>query len=86
MIVRTVEVPPQGQGVADAIYEFTPSLEIVNASFSQRYWEVHDQLFAQKTIDHDRAACPDKDGPGRIHVWSADRGWIDLRPKPAATP
>ena len=75
LTARTVEVPPMGQGVADAIYEFTPALDLVNASFSQRYWEVHDQLFAEKKLDHDRAACPDKDGPRLVHMWSADTGW-----------
>jgi hypothetical protein len=75
LIVRTVELPPLGQGAADAIYEFSPSLELVNASYSQRYWEVHDELFAEKKLDHDRAACPDKDGPRQLHVWTADTGW-----------
>jgi hypothetical protein len=75
LIARTVEVPPLGQGVADAIYEFTPTLDLVNASFSQRYWEIHDQLFADKTLDHDRAGCPDKDGPRLVHEWTPDSGW-----------
>lgn len=75
LIARTVEVPPAGQGVADVIYEFTPGLDLVAATFSQRYWEVHDQLFADKKLDHDRDTCPDKDGPPPIHMWSADSGW-----------
>lgn len=75
LIARTVEVPPMGQGVADAIYEFTPALDLIRASFSQRYWEVHDQLFAERKLDHDRSTCPDKDGPRQVHVWSAGAGW-----------
>ncbi|MEX2270279.1 MAG: hypothetical protein WD690_02320 [Vicinamibacterales bacterium] len=75
LVARTVEVPDAGQGVADAIYEFTPALDLVTASFSQRYWEVHDQLFAEKKLDHDRARCPDQDGPRPIHMWSPDAGW-----------
>jgi hypothetical protein len=75
VIARTVEVPPAGQGVADIIYEFSPDLVLVKASFSQRYWEVHDQLFAEKKLDHDRASCPDRDGPRPIHMWSAAEGW-----------
>jgi hypothetical protein len=75
LVARTVEVPAAGQGAADAIYEFTPGLDLVTASFSQRYWEVHDQLFAEQKLDHDRAACPDKDGPRQIHTWSAAAGW-----------
>jgi hypothetical protein len=75
LIARTVEMPAMGQGVADTIYEFTPALDLVSASFSQRYWEVHDQLFAEKKLDHDRTRCPDKDGPREIHVWSPEAGW-----------
>jgi hypothetical protein len=82
VIARTVEVPPMGQGVADAIYEFTPALDLVNASFSQRYWEVHDQLFSEKKLDHDRNACPDTDGPRQVHVWSAETGWTTRRNAP----
>lgn len=75
LIARTVEVPAEGQGAADVIYEFSPELDLIDATFSQRYWEVHDQLFADRKIDHDRAACPDRDGPRAIHTWSAAAGW-----------
>jgi len=83
VIARTVEVPAAGQGVADVIYEFTPALDLVTASFSQRYWEVHDQLFAEKKLDHDRAQCPDRAGPPAIHVWTPEAGW---RMQPARQP
>jgi hypothetical protein len=79
LIVRTVEVPPlDGQGAADAIYEFTPALELVSATYSQRYWEYHDRLQQEKKLDHDRAHCPFKDGPREIHVWSPEKGWTAL--------
>lgn len=85
LIARTVEVPPLGQGVADAIYEFTPSLDLVKASFSQRYWEVHDQLFAENKIDHDRSSCPDREGPRLVQVWTPEQGWKEIRLKPDTT-
>jgi len=80
LIVRTVEVPAQGQGVADAIYEFSPGLDLVRASFSQRYWEIHDQLEAEKKVDHNRANCPDKDGPRAIQQWTPEAGWRTASP------
>lgn len=85
LVVRTVEVPAAGQGVADAIYEFSPSLELVNASFSLRYWEVHEQLFAAQTIDHNRERCPDKDGPRQLQVWAPEKGWTEIRLRPDTT-
>ncbi|MBY0495211.1 MAG: hypothetical protein K2Y23_13450 [Cyanobacteria bacterium] len=76
VLVRTVEMPASDQSPAEAIYEFTPNLDLVSASFSERYWEAHDQLFARKQIDHDRAHCPDRDGPRSYQAWSPERGWI----------
>ena len=79
LTVRTVEMAPfGGQGAADAIYEFTQSLELVSASFSQRYWETHDRLEREKTIDHDRAHCPFKNGPREIESWSPETGWVTV--------
>lgn len=77
LIVRTVEVPPgpESAGAADAIYEFSPELELRSASFSQRYWEIHDRLEVEKKVNHSREACPDREGPRVIHTWSAERGW-----------
>lgn len=82
LIVRTVEVPDQGQGAADAIYEFTPGLEFVGASYSRRYWEIHDELTAARRIDHDRAHCPDRDGPREIQLWTPDGGWRVISRQP----
>lgn len=81
VIVRTVEVPPDDlvnstrQGAADALYEFTSDLELVRASFSQRYWDVHAELEAAKKLDHTRADCPDRDGPRALHTWTPNSGW-----------
>jgi hypothetical protein len=80
LIARTVEVPPlDGQGVADAIYEFTPALDLVSASYSQRYWEIHDRLEREKKLDHSRAQCPFRGGPPEIQIWKPDSGWTITR-------
>ncbi len=78
LVVRTVELSSGEQPPAEAIYEFTASLELVRASFSERYWEAHDQLFAAKRLDHDRTRCPDRAGPRPIEIWSPERGWASL--------
>lgn len=79
LIVRTVEVPAaEGQGAADAVYEFSPMLELLNASFGEYYWRIHERLQAEKKIDHDRAHCPFRNGPGPISVWTPETGWTVL--------
>jgi len=81
LIVRTVEVPAaEGQGAADAIYEFTTSLDLINASFGDYYWRIHDRLQLEKKVDHDRQHCPFRNGPGSIHIWTPESGWSVLAP------
>lgn len=72
--MRTIEVP-QGEGdAADAIYEFTLSLDLVGASFSTRYWDVHRELERQGKLDHTRDQCPDRNGPRDMRVWERATG------------
>ncbi|HWI16195.1 MAG TPA: hypothetical protein VNT81_00500 [Vicinamibacterales bacterium] len=80
LMVRTVEFPPlDGQGAADAIYEFSSSLDLVSATYSQRYWETHDRLERDGRLDHGRAACPFRNGPPEVHVWNRGTGWTVIK-------
>ena len=79
VVIRTVEASPTEQDVIDALYEFTPGLELVRASFSERYWEFHRRLEADGTLNHTREQCPDRAGPREIHVWEPARGWTTAR-------
>jgi hypothetical protein len=73
-IVRTIEMP-LATDAADAVYEFTPSLDLVRASFSDRYWEMHASLERQGKLTHTRAQCPDRDGPREVEMWEPRTGW-----------
>jgi len=75
LFVRTTEVAEHDRSPAEAIYEFTAGFELVSATFGERYWQLHDELFARRALDHDRAHCPDRDGPRPIHAWSPETGW-----------
>jgi hypothetical protein len=76
VLARTVEVPGElTQGGIDVIYEFTPSLELVRASLSGRYWEMHRSLELQGKLRHSQAECPDRYGPREILVWEPSTGW-----------
>lgn len=79
VVVRTVEVPAAEAEAIDALYAFTPSLDLISASFSARYWDVHRALEAQGRLDHTREQCPDRDGPREIHVWEPQTGWRTLK-------
>jgi hypothetical protein len=74
LIARTIEVGSD-DGDVDALYEFTPSFDLVRASFSERYWDMHRALELKGTITHTRELCPDRDGPRQIQVWDRATGW-----------
>ena len=74
IIARTLEVPSAGFESVDALYEFTPTLELIRASLSDRYWEVHRALEAQGKLGP-REQSPEKDGPREIEVWDPETGW-----------
>ena len=75
IVARTLEATLSADSVADAIYEFTPALDLVRTSFSERYWELHRRLEAEGKLGHDREACPDRDGPRGILMWTSAEGW-----------
>jgi hypothetical protein len=73
VIARTIEL--EGDAPAEAIYEFDLSLNLLNASFSERYWTAHRQLEANGALKHSIEQCPDAKGPGTIEVWRPGAGW-----------
>lgn len=75
---RTIEMPAE-HGDADAVYEFTATLDLVSAQFSERYWEMHRRLEADGRITHRRDQCPDRDGPREIQMWEPASGWRTVR-------
>jgi hypothetical protein len=74
LLARTIEMASAG-GDADALYEFTPSLDFVSARFSERYWDVHRALEAEGRIGHTREQCPDREGPRQVQEWKPETGW-----------
>ncbi len=88
IVARPIEVPSAGADAVDALYEFTPALELIGASFSARYWELHQALENQGKLDHPRDRCPDRGGPRQIQVWTPQQDWqtIAIRPSPSSGP
>lgn len=78
IVARSIEMPLDASGVIDVLYEFTHDLELVRASFGERYWEAHGLLEAQGKITHTQEDCPDRDGPRRFHRFTAATGWREL--------
>ena len=75
VVARTLEAEFTEQEGVEALYEFSPSLDLVRASYSDQYWHLHKTLEAQGKITHTRAQCPDRDGPRQIDVWEPRTGW-----------
>ena len=77
ILVRTIEVPRIADAV-EALYEFSSSLELLRASYGDRYWESHRALEAEGKIGHTREQCPSRDGPQGMTVWERTTGWQKL--------
>ena len=83
ILVRTIEIARIAEAV-EAFYEFSPSLELLGASYGDRYWEAHRTLEADGKIDHPRERCPYRDGPQGMTVWERTTGWQKLAVQSAA--
>jgi hypothetical protein len=55
-----VRVTQQTGVAADAIFEFSPALELRRAAFSGLYWDWHRRLESSGTLRHPADACPER--------------------------
>lgn len=60
---------------AVAMYEFDAGFKLVQASYSDTYWDLHRRLELEGRIDHAAEACPTRSGPASIESWSREGGW-----------
>ncbi len=72
---RTLEVPDGGPRVADAIYEFSPTLDLLRASYSDSYRDMRRALEARGALRIRAANGGDDERPGAVQVWEAANGW-----------
>lgn len=78
-IFRTYETQLGGPyRPAEALYKVSRNLEILSATFGDTYWDVHRQLEVAGIIMHDRAHCPDRNGPRVVREWDEQNGWRDI--------
>lgn len=76
IIAHTFEVPPaQGATWVEGIYTFTRSLDLIDASYSDRYSEVERALVAEGRLRSRSNNDGARPGPQYIEVWQPDTGW-----------
>ena len=82
VIIHTREAEPEASGspLSEAIYEFSPSMELQSASYGSDYWSRHRELELSGKLKHTRDQCPERDGPPVIYVWQPATGWRTVRP------
>ena len=76
--VHTIEVNRNAESV-EVLYDFSPSLDLLSASYGDRYWEMHRTLEAEGKINHTREGCPYRNGPPQAKVWEPSSGWRPLK-------
>jgi hypothetical protein len=76
LIAHTAEIEQEpGIGLTEALYEFSPTLELVSATYGSRYWDKHRALELAGKIAHTRENCPERDGPPFVWTWTREAGW-----------
>jgi len=65
-----------------AVYRFSDALVPESVAMSERYWEVHRDLFRRGTLDHPPERCPERTRGVTIRTWQADTGWTEVAVRP----
>lgn len=79
VVIRTIEVPYDGRsGAAQAVYELSPSLELLSATYSDRYWEEHRKLEAEEKLRHTIDRCPEL-SPNHVKIFDIETGWTQFK-------
>jgi hypothetical protein len=66
----------------EAIYEFTPEMQIRGFRFSDQYWDFHRHLELEGKLKHSAIDCPERTRPHLIRSWSPSSGWRDISVPP----
>ena len=81
-----VQVPEgAGPNVAATIYQLSPDMGVVQARFSDSFWEWHRRLEQEGRIRHTADTCPERRGT-QIQSWTRAAGWNVVRVPVDASP
>ena len=77
LTVRTKELERETEHgpVAEAVYEFSPALELTSASYGAAYWDRHKSLELAGRVTHTREQCPERHGPPVVYLWTPSADW-----------
>lgn len=82
IIARSDEVAREDDfgGMVEAVYEFSTDMTLLRATYGSRYWDKHRALEMEGRLKHSREACPEREGPPIVKVWTKAGGWRDVHP------
>ena len=65
-----------------AVYRFSEELMPESVAMSDRYWEIHREMFRAGKLDHSVEDCPERTDGVVVRMWEPDRGWSELKVLP----
>jgi hypothetical protein len=68
------------------VYRFSKDLMPESVAMSDRYWEIHREMFHTGKLDHAPEDCPERTQGVVVRMWRPERGWTDLKVPPTFTP
>jgi hypothetical protein len=71
------ETDPDSPAPGPNWIKYDLSEDFVPASYaiSDHFWTLHRQMEAEGKIHHTVEQCPERSGPRKVQMWSAERGW-----------
>lgn len=69
-----------------AVYRFSRDLMPESVAMSDRYWEIHRDMFKNGKLDHAPEDCPERTRGVVVRMWQPERGWIEINVPPTFAP
>jgi hypothetical protein len=73
-----IQTQETSSGGSAEVFEFTKDFQLLRASYSDVYWEMHRQLEREGKIHHTREQCPEWNGPATLLSWDQQHGWTTI--------
>ena len=69
-----------------AVYRFSEGLMPESVAMSDRYWEIHREMFRTGKLDHAPEDCPERNDGVTVRMWQPAGGWSEIKVLPTFAP
>lgn len=81
-----VSITTKSQLDVRAVYRFSGDAKPESVAMSDRYWEIHRDMFKTGKLDHAPEDCPERTQGVVVRMWQSGTGWTDVKVPPTFAP